>query len=69
MRAAVVIAVKPLLIAAYTDELDCIAMLHFPEELAAEYALALCMDDSLLLVLVNAPSIVPVFRGTDPLAT
>jgi hypothetical protein len=29
----------PLLIAAYTDELDCIALLRFPDELTREYAL------------------------------
>jgi len=31
-RAAVVVATFPLLIAAYTDELDCVAMLRFPDE-------------------------------------
>jgi hypothetical protein len=35
-RAAVVVSVAPLLVAAYTDEMDCIAMLQFPDELARE---------------------------------
>jgi hypothetical protein len=38
-RAAVVMSVSPLLVAAYTDELDCIAMLGFPAELVQEYGL------------------------------
>ena len=39
-RAAVVVWVTPLLIAAYTDELDCIAMLRFPEGFADNYRLS-----------------------------
>ncbi len=35
-RAAVVISVAPLLVAAYTDELDCIAMLQFPNQLVGQ---------------------------------
>ena len=38
-RAAVVLATDPLLVAAYTDELDCVAILKFPEELVEEYRL------------------------------
>jgi hypothetical protein len=38
-RAACVVSLEPLLVAAYTDELDCIAMLQFPSRLAAEHAL------------------------------
>lgn len=38
-RAAIVVHLQPLLIAAYTDELDCVAMLHFDEALAAEHSL------------------------------
>jgi hypothetical protein len=38
-RAAVVVSLRPLLVAAFTDELDCIALLEFPEEFASEYAL------------------------------
>ena len=39
-RAAVVISTSPLTIAAYTDELDCIAMLHFPAEFVDRYHLS-----------------------------
>lgn len=39
-RAALVISIEPLLIAAYTDELDCIAMLSFSNELVSEYGLS-----------------------------
>jgi hypothetical protein len=38
-RAAVVVSRAPLLVAAYTDELDCIAMLQFPAELGLKYDL------------------------------
>ncbi|MDR3638898.1 MAG: hypothetical protein P4L84_34150 [Isosphaeraceae bacterium] len=38
-RAAVVVSVIPLLVAAYTDEMDCVAILEFPDELVAEYNL------------------------------
>lgn len=38
-RAAMVICVEPLLVAAYTDELDCVAMLRFPQLFVAAYAL------------------------------
>jgi hypothetical protein len=38
-RAAVVLSARPLLVAAYTDEMDCVAILEFPDELAAEYGL------------------------------
>lgn len=38
-RAAVVLSVSPLLVAAYTDEMDCVAVLEFPDELSAEYRL------------------------------
>ncbi|MEZ6189540.1 MAG: hypothetical protein R3F62_31640 [Planctomycetota bacterium] len=38
-RAAVVVSSDPLLIAAYTDELDCAVLLRFPVELAAAYGL------------------------------
>jgi len=37
---AIVISIKPLLIAAYSDELDCVAVLNFPENFALEYDLA-----------------------------
>ena len=38
-RAAVVAQVSPLVVAAYTDELDCVVLLSFPDELAGEYQL------------------------------
>ena len=38
-RAAVVVSTKPLLVAAYTDELDCVVMLEFPESLVKDYDL------------------------------
>ena len=38
-RAAVVVSVSPLLVAAYSDERDCVVMLKFPEELVATYRL------------------------------
>ena len=40
-RAAVVITTSPLLVAAYSDELDCIALLRFPDSFVAEYNLEL----------------------------
>ena len=39
-RAAVAISTTPLLIAAYTDELDCIAMLRLPHELVERFGLS-----------------------------
>ena len=38
-RAAVVVKDAPLLVAAYTDELDCVAILGFPDWLTREYGL------------------------------
>lgn len=38
-RAAVVISVDALLVAAYTDELDCIVMLRFPQEFVGRFGL------------------------------
>ena len=38
-RAAVVVSVSPLLVAAYSDERDCVVMLEFSEELVATYRL------------------------------
>jgi hypothetical protein len=39
-RAAVVISTKPLRVAAYADELDCVAMLQLPEWCATEFSLS-----------------------------
>lgn len=38
-RAAVVASVQPLLVAAYTDEIDCVVLLRFPDFLTAAYGL------------------------------
>jgi hypothetical protein len=38
-RAAVVVYLEPLIVAAYTDELDCVALLEFPDEFVEEYKL------------------------------
>lgn len=38
-RAAVVLSIDPLLVAAYTDEFDCVAVLRFATDLAEEYSL------------------------------
>lgn len=38
-RAAVVVSVAPLVVAAYTDELDCVALLGLPDGLVPEYRL------------------------------
>ncbi|MGO9469836.1 MAG: hypothetical protein ACLQVF_37510 [Isosphaeraceae bacterium] len=38
-RSAVVLSLEPLMIAAYAEGLDCIALLHFPEFLAHDYDL------------------------------
>jgi hypothetical protein len=56
-RAAIVVSLQPLLIAAYTDEFDCIAMLRFPQELLADYSLTIGMR--LLTVNIYWPEGVP----------
>jgi hypothetical protein len=38
-RAAVVLSINPLLVAAYTDQIDCIELLRFPDFLTKEYGL------------------------------
>lgn len=38
-----VFSTKPLLIAAYTDELDCVAMLSFPNKFVYQYRLSIRM--------------------------
>ena len=38
-RAAVVVSTVPLLVAAYADDLDCVAMLRFPRDFAGRYQL------------------------------
>ena len=45
-RAAVVVSTFPLMVAAYTDELDCVAILNFPDIVAEKYNLT---EKSILL--------------------
>jgi Fe-S cluster assembly iron-binding protein IscA len=52
-RAAVVVSVAPLVVAAYTDELDCVALLRFPDALVAEHRLR--VGSRLLTVNMYAP--------------
>ena len=68
-RAAVVVSVRDLLIAAYTDELDCIVMLRFPQEFVSRFNLRV----GARLLTVNtyfkrprvAPDLVPGPRAYD----
>lgn len=39
-RAAVVVSVSPLLVAAYSDELDCVVLLRFPDKMVRRFALS-----------------------------
>lgn len=39
-RAAVVVSTSPLLVSAYTDELDCVALLRFPDSFVRDYELS-----------------------------
>lgn len=40
-RAAVVMSIKPLIVAAYTEDIDCVALLRFPDRLVKEHKLRL----------------------------
>src|SRR5262249_24264784 len=60
-RAAVVVSVARLLVAAYSDELDAIAMLRFPDELAQRYRLAV----GTRLLAVNCYLPVGIMAGND----
>lgn len=51
-RAAVVVSTSPLIVAAYTDELDCVALLRFGEKILGEYEL----KDGSRLITVNTYS-------------
>ena len=78
-RAAIVVSTDPeLLIAAYTDELDCVAMLRFPNDpLVSKYALQ--RGSRLLTVntykqnqrldtdLIPGPLAIPRWSGFDPI--
>lgn len=76
-RAALVISVNPLLIAAYTDELDCIAMLQFPDGLVHSYNLYVgkklltvniyWYGDALATDLENGPSAFHRYANFSPL--
>lgn len=57
-RAAVVVSLQPLIIAAYTDELDGVALLNFPESYIEEYGLE--MGSRLLSVNTYTRGRVPV---------
>ncbi len=58
-RAALVLATEPLLIAAYTDELDCVALLRFPNEFVPQHSL----EAGTRLLTIN------VYRPLRPLGT
>lgn len=68
-RAAVVVSVKPLVVAAYTDEMDCVVLLQFPQVLVARYQLK--TGSRLLTINTYArkggrgPDIVPGPNGRD----
>jgi hypothetical protein len=71
-RAALVVSVAPLLIAAYSDDLDAVTLLRFPDEFATDYALQIGQR----LVVVNrfwrggklAPDLVRGERAMEPYA-
>ena len=78
-RAAIVVKTDPLLIAAYTDELDCVAILHFNERLVSAYNLEIgsrlltvniyeYMDDgSYESDLIPGPRASGLYRNVTPL--
>ncbi len=76
-RAAVVLSTDPFLVAAFSDDLDCVAVLNFPIELIEEYRLQ--VGTKLLTVntyrsepevdadLILGPNAVPGWSGFNPL--
>jgi hypothetical protein len=76
-RAALVVSLRPLLIAAYTDEFDCVAMLQFPAELVSEYRLragqrlltvnTYTFGERLVFDLEHGPASYRRFRNFSPL--
>ena len=76
-RAAVVVSLYPLLVAAYTDELDCVAILSFPQEFVQAYRLS--MGTRLLTVntykrdlprdpdLIPGPNMIERWTGFHPI--
>ncbi len=61
-RAAVVVSRRPLLVAAYSDELDCVAMLRFDDALAEEYGL----DVGSWLLTVNTYGVLDTQPDLEP---
>jgi hypothetical protein len=61
-RAALVVATSPLLVAAYTDELDCVVMLRFPRWLVREHGLEV---GSRLLAVITYPHDENLARDLD----
>ena len=76
-RAAVVISADPLLVAAYTDELDCVAMLRFPIEFVRLWRLSVgsrlltvnCYGDSPTYDsdLILGPNLISRWTGFHPI--
>ena len=62
-RAAVVVRTSPLLVAAYTDELDCVALLKFDDALTDEYGLSI--GSRLLSVNIYTPRTLGFFVQRD----
>src|SRR5258708_34960921 len=67
-RAAVAVRGSPMLVAAYTDELDCVAVLEFPSKFVKRFAL----EQGSRLLTVNTytalPSVAPdLFAGSGSL--
>ncbi|WP_242976096.1 hypothetical protein [Desulfosporosinus sp. FKB] len=55
---AIVISLKPLLVAAYSDELDCIAMLSYPESFVIDYFL----EEKTKLITINTYTSNPPYQ-------
>ncbi len=61
--AALVVSRSPLLVAAYTEDIDCVVMLHFPEWVAREHRLE---EGSRLLAVCVYPPADEVARDIEP---
>ncbi|WP_243158033.1 hypothetical protein [Aminipila terrae] len=57
---AIVLSIQPLLIAAYSDELDCIAMLNYPQEYVKEFNI----EEKMRLLTINTYGECHLIRGT-----
>ena len=62
-RAAVVVRTSPLLVAAYTDELDCVSVLKFDDSLTDEYGLS--VGSRLLTINIYTPRTLGLFVRKD----